>query len=92
MGHDDVRESLPKHGTQRSLEKLRAIKVSNPYLNLQKRGGKNTASQQIAGVVDKNEEIAKEDDDSAESDDTVKLEDFQEAQNDHYRQDIIDAL
>jgi hypothetical protein len=42
--------------------------------------------------LDKNEEIAKEDDDSAESDDTVKLEDFQEAQNDHYRQDIIDAL
>ena len=76
---EDVRESLPRHGAQRSVEKLRATKVSNPYLDLRKRAGKNTASQQILGVVDKDEEIAKEDDDSAESDDTVKLEDFQEA-------------
>jgi hypothetical protein len=42
---EEARDSLPKHGTQRSLEKLRGIKVSNPYLDLQKRAGKNTASQ-----------------------------------------------
>ena len=30
--------------------------------------------------------------DSDESDDTVKLEDFQEEQNDHYHNDIMQAL
>ena len=34
LAPEDLRESLPKHGSQRSLEKLRCIKVSNPYLDL----------------------------------------------------------
>lgn len=33
-----------------------------------------------------------EDNGSDESDDTVKLEDFQEAQNNHYHKDIMEAL
>jgi hypothetical protein len=33
-----------------------------------------------------------EDNKSDESDDTVKLEDFQEAQNNHYHKDIMEAL
>lgn len=39
-----------------------------------------------------NEAEDKCDYDSDESDDTVKLEDFQEAQNDHYHNDIMNAL
>jgi hypothetical protein len=39
--------------------------------------------------VKTNEADDKCDYDSDESDDTVKLEDFQEAQNDHYHNDIM---
>ena len=40
----------------------------------------------------RNEGDSQQDNKSDESDDTVKLEDFQEAQNNHYHKDIMEAL